>query len=158
MNYPFSSFNHMITPNQFLERTEVFAYTSPMQFLVVQHTVCVCVKQLKYLSYPPLILLDFVRAEQSDAKRSELLIVERFFSINVKSGQYLYRKRPRIVILWKRHMYVHYVALNVTVTLSRRHDDRTTIAPMLINCYLSHLSHSHSGVCSDFHPSASWPI
>lgn len=109
-----------------------------MQFLVVQRTVRVCVEQLEDLSCPPLVLLHFVSAEQPNAERSELFVVEGSMNFNTESRQYRYRKRPRITIHRLRH--VQRVVSRVAIACLRRHDDRTTVTPILVtDCYLFRL-------------------
>ena len=144
INYSLPSFTRMKL-NQFLERLKEFAHTLPEQFFIVQHTVRICIKQLKDLSYPPFILLDFIYIKQSDAERSEFLVVKRFFSINVKSRQHCYQKRPKIVIHLR--VYMHYVVLRARLRYSRSHDCRC------LDCYSFHsifplrdCSHSRSNL------------
>lgn len=69
---------HPIFPGKLLRvLTRTLKVSSPVQFIVIQRAVCVCVKQPEDLPYPPLVLPDLVRAEQLDAQCFELLEVER---------------------------------------------------------------------------------
>jgi len=92
------SFDHMKFDQFFQSKRSSLRTPLPVQFLVVQCAIRVCVKQLEDLSCPPLVLLDLVCAEQSDAERLKLLIIESPLNFNIESRQYRCRGRPRIVV------------------------------------------------------------
>lgn len=111
---------------------------SPAQSQAVQRAVRIRIEQLEDLSCPPLVLPNLVCAEQPDAERSELLVVERPFNFNIEPRQYRQGRavrgraihRPRHV--QPRCLVRHAVAL---FTPARRsHDCRSNFRRPIVIC------------------------